>query len=66
MHRYVPYIRTKEGHIERIDFAIFSSDKPVDTYPYEEALVGWPEPQVFWKKEEGPSIGVAPIPNPMD
>jgi hypothetical protein len=62
MCRFVPYIRTAEGHTERISFAIYNS--PYDTlYPYifAERLVGWPERKVFWAAESGPCVGVAPV-----
>jgi hypothetical protein len=29
-------------------------------YLFEEQLHGWPEPKVYWAKESGPCLGVAP------
>ena len=62
MTQLIPYIRTAEGKIERVSHAIYNSpDDALDPYVYEEPLVGWPESRVFWAKESGPCIGVAPI-----
>jgi hypothetical protein len=62
MCQLIPYIRTAEGHIERISFAIYNApDDVLEPYVYEERLVGWPESKVFWAKESGASIGVAPM-----
>ena len=62
MRRFVPYVRTAEGYVERISFAIYNSPYNV-LYPYiyEERLVGWPERKVFWAAKSGPSVGLAPI-----
>jgi hypothetical protein len=62
MCRFVPYIRTAEGYIERVSFAIYNSPHDV-LYPYihEQCLLGWPEPKVFWAAKSGPSVGVAPV-----
>ena len=61
MTRYVPYVRTEQGYIERKDYAIFNSDGYLNPYIHEEALVGWPEPKVFWAHPVGPSVGLAPL-----
>ena len=61
MTKYVPYIRTEQGYIERKDYAIFNSDGSLNPYIHEEALVGWPEPKVFWERPVGPSVGLAPL-----
>ncbi|MGH8685154.1 MAG: hypothetical protein ACREUM_07370 [Nitrosospira sp.] len=62
MRKFVPYVRTAEGHIERVSYAIYNSpDNSLDPYVHEESLVGWPEPQVFWAKDVGPSVGIAPL-----
>lgn len=59
---YVPYVRTAEGYIARISEARYTSPYDfLDPYVYEEPLVGWPESKVFWAKEIGPSVGVAPL-----
>jgi hypothetical protein len=76
MLQYVLYSRTKEGHIERIAHAVYTCyhclddalnpfgcpDKFINQYMHEEALVGWPEPKVFWAKATGLSTGIAPLP----
>jgi hypothetical protein len=62
MCRFVPYIRTAEGYMERISFAIYNSpDEVLYPYIYEELLVGWPEHKVFWAAKSGPCVGVAPV-----
>lgn len=57
-----PTFRTAEGYIERVSFAIYNSPHDV-LYPYiyEQRLLGWPEPKVFWAAKSGPCIGVAPV-----
>lgn len=60
MTEYVFYIRTKEGAKERKNFPIFLCYESLVPYVHEEVLVGWPEDKVFWAKEEGPSVGMAP------
>lgn len=62
MVKYVPYVRTKEGHIERKSYAIFNaSESCVAPYVHEESLVGWPESKVYWASQAGPSVGLAPL-----
>jgi hypothetical protein len=62
MVKYVPYVRTKEGHIERKSYAIFNaSDNCLAPYVHEESLVGWPESKVYWARQAGPSVGLAPL-----
>ena len=62
MAKYVPYVRTPEGHVERKSYAVFnSSDTSLSPYVYEELLVGWPESKVYWANEAGPSVGLAPL-----
>jgi len=62
MCRFVPYVRSPEGDIERVSFAVYDSPDDV-LYPYvhEQPLVGWPEQKVFWAAKTGPCVGVAPI-----
>ncbi len=68
MVKFVPYVRTVEGYIERMSYAVFNS--PIGTpapYVHEEQLVGWPESKVYWASKAGPSVGLAPLsppPNP--
>lgn len=62
MSKYVTYIRTNEGKIERRPAAIVThSDDSLDPYMHEEALVGWPESKVYWANDVGPSVGIAPL-----
>lgn len=61
MTTYVPYIRTTEGTIERNDLVSFRWDARLGFSWHEEAFVGWPESKVFWKHEEGYSVGLAPL-----
>ena len=62
MAKYVPYVRTKEGYIERKSYAIFNaSDNCLVPYVHEESLIGWPESKVYWASRAGPSVGLAPL-----
>jgi hypothetical protein len=62
MAKYVPYVRTPEGYVERKSYAVFnSSDISLSPYVHEEPLVGWPESKVYWASEAGPSVGLAPL-----
>jgi hypothetical protein len=64
MYQLIPYVRTADGHIERISYAIYNSpDDVLEPYIYEERLVGWPETKVFWAKKSGACVGVAPTPS---
>ena len=59
MAKYVPYVRTLEGYVERKSYAVFnSSDTSLSPYVYEEPLVGWPESKVYWASEAGPFVGL--------
>jgi hypothetical protein len=60
LQRYVPYLRSTKGKIERFADSIYdSSDDSRGPYVHEDALVGWPERYVFWAKATGPSVGIA-------
>jgi hypothetical protein len=62
MVKFVPYVRTVEGYIERRSYAVFNSpDGCAAPYVYEEELAGWPESKVYWASKEGPSVGLAPL-----
>jgi hypothetical protein len=62
MKRLVPYIRTADGSIQRLSDRIYDScGDSLEPYVHTQNLVGWPEPRVFWAKESGPSLGVAPL-----
>ena len=57
----VPYIRNADGSIVRVTDGIYeASTKEMGPYLFEEQLHGWPEPKVYWAKESGPCLGVAP------
>jgi len=65
MGKYITYLRTPDGNIERQPDAIIThSDDSLDPYMYEENLVGWPEPKVYWANDRGPSVGLAPLSSP--
>ena len=68
MPSYAVYIRTKEGHIERMKNVV--SHLPhiprfpsgiLNSYVHEEPLVGFPESTVLWAAATGPSVGIAPL-----
>ncbi|PTR17675.1 hypothetical protein C8R31_101842 [Nitrosospira sp. Nsp2] len=62
MRKYVPYIRTAEGFIERVSYAVYNSpDEPPAPYVHEQSISGWPESTVFWAKATGRSVGIAPL-----
>ena len=62
MKRLVPYIRTADGAIQRLSDRIYDScGDSLEPYIHTQNLVGWPEPRVFWAKETGPSLGIAPL-----
>ena len=61
MTKYILYIRTTEGTIERKNYAVFHCYDSLDPYTHEEPLVGWPESKVFWANKSGPSVGMAPL-----
>ena len=57
----VPYIRNADGSIVRVkDGFYIASAKEMGPYVFEQQLLGWPEPKVYWAKESGPCLGVAP------
>jgi hypothetical protein len=63
MGQLVPYIRNADGSIARVADGIYqyqSSSKQMAPYLFEEKLTGWPESKVYWAKESGPCLGVAP------
>jgi hypothetical protein len=61
MGQFVPYIRHADGSIVRVADAIYQSPcAELDPYLFEEQLSGFPESKVFWSKESGACLGVAP------
>ncbi len=60
MGKYITYLRTVDGNIERKPDAMHSRNS-LDPYMHEEALVGWPESKVYWANDRGPSVGLAPL-----
>ncbi len=62
MSRFVFYLRTKEGRIEHLENMITEGTKSIlGSYQYEEVLIDFPEPLVFWANDEGVSVGLAPL-----
>jgi hypothetical protein len=62
MTGYVLYIRTREGAVRRRStHPVFWCHESLIPYRHEELLSGWPEPRVFWARQTGPSIGIAPV-----
>jgi hypothetical protein len=60
MSKYVTYLRTLEGNIERLSNAITTQlGNSPHPYYYEETLVGWPESKVYWANDRGPAVGLA-------
>jgi hypothetical protein len=60
MSRFVFYLRTREGHIERLGNMITEGTRSIlGSYQYEEPLTGFPEHTVFWANDEGVSVGLA-------
>jgi hypothetical protein len=64
MGKYVTYLRTSDGNIERQPDAIVMRSDSLDPYMHEETLVGWPEPIVYWANDRGPAVGLAPLGSP--
>jgi hypothetical protein len=60
---YVPYIRFADGTFRRISDGVFNSPHAPYPYMHEAPLLGWPEPKVFWARESGASMGIAPVTN---
>lgn len=59
---YVVYTRTESGILERAhDRLELTAVERAAHYPYREPLAGWPEHAVFWSRETGSAIGVAPM-----
>ena len=62
MSKFVFYLRTKEGHIERLGNMIaIGPASLLGFYQYKEPLIDFPEPAVFWASDEGTSMGMAPL-----
>ena len=61
MSAYILYIRKTDGSISRHENFRFRGLEVASIYVYEEILVGWPEPKVFWQYKDGYSPGLAPI-----
>ena len=55
MSKYVTYLRTLEGNIERLPEAITTQlGSSLHPYRHEETLVGWPESRYIGRTQEGP------------
>lgn len=57
--KYAVYERDDSGTLGRRPQAIWLSDAMAAEYPHPERLRGWPETVVLWRKDAGPSIGIA-------
>lgn len=59
--QYVVYQRSESGAIERCHTRItLSKPQRATQYPHPEKLTGWAERTVFWTREFGTAVGVAP------
>lgn len=62
MSEYVFYLRTEEGHIQRLSNIIATPrDGLLSDYTYKQTLINFPETTVFWASELGATIGIAPL-----
>ena len=62
MTKFVFYVRTQEGKIQRLGNMITdTSESILASYRYEEVLIDFPEPLVFWANGKGLSVGIAPL-----
>jgi hypothetical protein len=62
MTEYVLYIRNGEGIVQRRStHPVFWCYESLIPYQYEEPLSGWPESRVFWARQAGATIGIAPL-----
>lgn len=59
---FVFYERNASGTLTRLHTVVkLSADERRTGYPHREALAGWPETVVYWTRECGPAVGVAPV-----
>ena len=65
--RYVTYVRAESGAISRTHSRIVipSAERARD-YPHQEPLIGWPERSVYWTRETGSALGLAPVYAPKE
>ncbi|MBA2658318.1 MAG: hypothetical protein H0U72_01845 [Nitrosospira sp.] len=62
MGEYVFYLRTEEGHIQRLSNIIATPrDYLIGDYRYKETLINFPETTVFWASELRSTVGIAPL-----
>lgn len=58
---YTTYSRDESGIVTRTHNIVTLTDAEREAeYPHAETLMGWAEVQVFWSRETGPAVGVAP------
>ena len=58
---YTTYSRDESGIVTRTHGIVTLTDNEREAeYPHAETLMGWTEVQVFWTRETGPAVGVAP------
>jgi hypothetical protein len=62
MAKFIYYLRNRQGGIERLDTVMaIAPDGLLADYRHEEQVTGFPESTVFWARDEGSSLGVAPL-----
>lgn len=61
MPTHVFYHRAGDGLIERLDYLICDRPRLLGSYPYEQKLIDFPEPVVFWADATGETVGIAPV-----
>lgn len=60
--QYITYTRDESGIITRAHGRVtMSKAERAADYQHRETLTGWPERSVYWMREDGRSMGVAPL-----
>lgn len=60
--QYVVYQRSESGTLTRAhDRIALAKTERAAQYPHLEKLLGWAERTVYWTRESGPAVGVAPV-----
>ncbi|PTR17670.1 MULTISPECIES: hypothetical protein [unclassified Nitrosospira] len=62
MAKFIYYLRNTQGRIQRLDNVIaIAPHGLLAGYKHEEQVTGFPESTVFWARNEGSTVGVAPV-----
>ena len=62
MAKFVYYLRNRQGGIERLNSVMaIAPDGLLAAYKHEEQVTGFPESTIFWARNEGATVGVAPL-----